>query len=142
MKIATPNYVLRDEGHAVRPVVAQASAGLIHDLIFGFSDKPFYDEFASKSKLLLLPYPLVKGYLKNQLEAATGDDDSKQANANGALLSLVVVDAAGPEADVIYATTMEAILVAFDFRAKQILATHLLRFVPKSSSFQLEDIPA
>lgn len=142
MKIATPKYVLRDEGQAVCPTVAQASAGLIHKLVFGFSDKPFYDEFSSKSKLLLMPYPLVKGYLKNQLEAAAGDDDSKQANAKGTLLNLVVVDAAGPDADVIYATTMDAVLVAFDFRAKQILATHLLRFDPKSSSFQLEDIPA
>lgn len=142
MKIATPNYVLRDDGHAVCPTVAEASAGLIHKLVFGFSDKPFYDEFASKSKLLLMPYPLVKGYLKNQMEAATGDDDSKQADANGSLLSLVVVDAPGPSADVIYATTMEAVLVAFDIRARRIVATHLLRFDPKSSSFQLEDIPA
>ena len=131
LKIATPQYVLRNESYAFGPNMTKSSSKLIYKSIFGFSDKPFYDKFSDESQIPLTPYPLVKGYLKNQITAVIDE-----------LLNLIIVDATGPAADVVYAATMDSILVAHESGDKQILATHLLRFDPKVNAYGLEAIPA
>ena len=80
--------------------------------IYGFSDKQPYDLFCANCELPLTPYPLVKGYLKNQI-AESGD-----------AVHLVVVDAAGPQETQLNAATMNSVLEAQEQKANQV--THLV----------------
>ena len=145
MKISTPLYVLRHEDKPLRPVISEAAGTLFSNSIFGFSNKPFYDTFTSECDLALMPYPLVKGFLKNQIEASQAALNAKDAEPfqDGSYSqNLVIVDAAGPAAEVVYAVTMSSILEAFESKSKQLLASHLFRFDTKSSSYQMEEIAA
>ena len=65
----TPNYVLMDGNLRIGSKVVRLDAGIECSAIYGFSDKGPYDEFSANSQLALKPYPLVKGYLRNQIDA-------------------------------------------------------------------------
>ena len=79
----TPYYVLNDEDGRIGPKVIPLNTGVECMPIYGLSDKRPYDRFCAKSELALKPYPLVKGYLRNQIDAL------------GDVLKLVVIDARG-----------------------------------------------
>ena len=79
---STPNYVLIDGNLRIGPKVLPLDAGMGCSAIYGFSEKGAYDRFCANSQLALKPYPLVKGYLRNQIDAL------------GEALKLVVIDAA------------------------------------------------
>ena len=81
---STPNYVLIEGNLPTGPRLVPLAASTECSVIYGFSDKGPYDSFCTNSQQALKPYPLVKGYLRNQMEAP-GDS-----------LKLVVIDAAGP----------------------------------------------
>ena len=65
----TPCYVLKEGSHPTGTPTSQASRDDHAIVVFGCSDKPEYDVFLSTSPLALTPYPLVKGFLKNQTVA-------------------------------------------------------------------------
>jgi len=110
----TPRYVLRDGSHPTFPIVLQASSAAETIAIFGFSDKPEYDTFVSAAPQALTPYPLVKGYLQNQIAL---DVDS---------LRLTVLDAAGPQQETLDAATFEDVLEAFQRNSESVRITHQL----------------
>ena len=107
--VPTPNYVLLDEKGPIGPKLVENSAQPLGTVIYGFSDKAPYDAFRANGLLGLKPYPLVKGYLRNQIAAQRGDERL-----------LVVVDATGPSAERVDAVTMQSALEAQQQSAKEL----------------------
>jgi hypothetical protein len=93
--------------------------------IYGFSDKGPYDWFCAKSELALKPYPLVKGYLRNQIDLP------------GDVLKLVVIDARGPCEPYLQAATMEAVLEAQESRATSVNAGYRLMFEQDANAYRV-----
>ena len=129
--IATPYYVLMDEKAPFGPSVV-GIPDIEFSVIFGFSDKAPYDNFCRASSVALTPYPLVKGYLRNQLGAPGHDDDHKRS------VKLVVLDAPGPCEPSIHAATMQAVLEAQEKGTAQVAPTHHLVFDPEAKVYRLE----
>lgn len=122
----TPRYVLRDGAHPTCPFVVQASSDDHAIVIFGFSDKPEYDVYLSVSSLMLTPYPLVKGYLKNQIELNSGS------------MRLVVIDAVSPDQPCLYAATFEAVLESFRLGSDVVAVSHRLVKKESSTAYRIE----
>ena len=91
--------------------------------IYGFSEKELYDKFSQLSGRTLTPYPLVKGYLQNQVDSA------------GNCLKLVVVDATGFDEPLLDATTMEAALEAQENKASRVALKYRLTFDQKTNDY-------
>ena len=123
----TPYYVLMDGNHRIGPEVVQLHSGIECEPIYGFSDKGPYDKFCVNSQRALTPYPLVRGYLRNQ------------AGAPGDGLKLVVVDAAGPRELYLHAATMEAVLEAQEHRTTHVNAAYRLMFDQKANAYGVEE---
>ena len=123
---STPNYVLIDGNLRIGPKVVPLDAGMECSAIYGFSDKRPYDKFCANSQQTLKPYPLVKGYLRNQIDEP-GDS-----------LKLVVIDAAGPKERFLRAATMEAVLEAQQSLAAHVTASYRLSFDEEASAYRLD----
>jgi len=113
---STPNYVLIDGDLRIGPQVFPLDASIECSAIYGFSDKGPYDKFSTHSQRALKPYPLVKDYLRNQIDVP-GDS-----------LKLVVIDAAGPSEPYLHAATIEAVLEAQESRTALVTAAYRLTF--------------
>ena len=98
-------------------------------VIYGFSDKGPYDRFCGNSDLALRPYPLVEGYLRNQVGVLGGD------------LKLIVLDADGPRERCLHAATMEAVLEAQENRAAGVNTGYRLILDPKADAYRVEEAP-
>ena len=125
----TPYYVLMESNRRIGPKVVQLPAGMECAPIYGFSDKGTYDNFCMNGQLGLTPYPLVKRYLLNQVDAP-GDG-----------LKLVVVDAAGPCEPYLHAATMEAVLEAQEDRTTHVTAAYRLVFDQEADAYGMEEAP-
>ena len=122
----TPRYVLLDGSERASPNLLTNIAQPRYLAIYGFSDKEPYDLFCDNSKLELTPYPLVKGYLQDQL---------KQSEIG----HLVVVDAASPDEAHLRAATMESVLEAQQSQACQVAVSYWLTLDPSSQSYLVEE---
>ena len=91
--VCTPRYVLLDGDRRLGPKVIPLDLGVMCSVIYGFSDKGLYDRFCGNSDLALKPYPLVEGYLRNQV------------GGSGSKLKLVVFDAEGPRERCLHASS-------------------------------------
>jgi len=118
----TPFYVLKSENQPVGPTIKFDDGDAICVCIYGFSDKPIYDTFIESSGQSLAPYPLVKGYLANQIAEA------ESADAKGAHPGLVVLDATDPKQSVLLATTMASVLLAQQDADKRVCVEFELAF--------------
>ncbi len=121
----TPRYVLRDGSHPTSPAVLQTPSDVQSAVIFGFSDKPEYDVFLLSSALALTPYPLVKGYLQNQLALNVGS------------LKLIVLDAASAQQPILDAATFQAVLEAFLQSKDTVAISHQLVLDAASSGYRI-----
>ena len=124
---STPNYVLIEGNLPTGPRVVPLAASTECSVIYGFSDKGPYDKFCTNSQQAIKPYPLVKGYLRNQMEAP-GDS-----------LKLVVIDAAGPSEPNLHAATIEAVLEAQESRAAHVTAAYRLVFEQQAEAYRVEE---
>lgn len=120
--INVPYYVLLNNKQWIGPHVVQPECLPI----YGFSDKELYDKFCLNSELELTPYPLVKGYLQEQLDAP------------GDAVNLVVVDAVGPEASFLRAATMQAVLAAHENKDVHMNAGYRLKFDQEANAYREE----
>ncbi|MEO1619253.1 MAG: hypothetical protein AAFV88_25625 [Planctomycetota bacterium] len=110
----TPCDVLLDDNQRLGPKLMAHSSGVEYKAIYAFSSKKSYDLFCNNSDQPLIPYPLVKGYLKNQIA------DSVET------VQLVVIDAEGPQQARMNAATMNSVLDAVEQKADQVgLSFHL-----------------
>lgn len=123
----TPMYVLMDGDGRIGPHLVPLPGGHTCSAIHGFSDKARYDRFISASTLPLTPYPLVRGYLRNQLESA-GDE-----------IALVVLDAAGPGEPLLQAATMQAVLAAQESKATHVPANYRLVLEPSTKAYRMQE---
>lgn len=131
LTIATPYYVLMDQKKtAVGPTVTDPILNVEYTAIFGFSDNAPYDSFCNESSHPLTPYPLVKGYLRNQL----GHDDASQQ-----CVKLVILDAPGPRAPYVHATTMLAVLEAQEKGITHVASTQHLTFHLETHAYHFEE---
>lgn len=121
----TPRYVLLDGRERASPNLLADNAEPIYLAIYGFSDKETYDLFCANSKLALTPYPLVKGYLQNQLTQSAIDH-------------LVVVDAASPYEMYLRAATMKSVLEAHQSQANHVAVSFRLTLDQESQSYRVE----
>lgn len=122
----TPRYVLKDGSHPTCQSVLNSSSDLQTTVIFGFSDKPEYDTFLKASSLALTPYPMVKGFLQNQI--ALDIDSSK----------LIVLDAASPRQLVFHAATMQSVLESFQLDSDCVAITHQLILDESSQGYRVQ----
>ncbi len=124
---STPRYLLLNEGQRIRPQVALLPSGLKWSFFYGFSNKDRFDTFISNSPLHLVPHPLVKVHLRNDLEA------------QGVDLTLVVIDASGPGDSEIVAATIEVVLQAHEDQLSQIIAAYRMTFDQKTETYQVNE---
>jgi hypothetical protein len=129
LEVATPRYVLLEQDRRLGPVVEELDSAVEHSLIYGFSDKKPYDEFCRESQRSLTPYPLVKGYLRKQIEKSNSG------------LQLVVLDASDPTDPLLHATTMTAVLEAQELGASHVAVTHHLLMDQQTSAYRLHEFP-
>ena len=127
----TPNYVLRRDNQSICPTIKFDGAETSCVCVYGFSDKPIYDEFIGNSNQPLTPYPLVKGYLANQIE------ESQSADTKGESLRLVILDATDLKQPVLLAATMATVLQAQQDKAAEVAVECELIFDPDTSCYQL-----
>jgi hypothetical protein len=123
--VETPNDVLLDGKQRIGPQLLALHSGKICIAIYGFSSKQSYDAFCEKSERALTPYPLVNGYLRNQLEDA------------GDTLLLVVVDAVGPHESHLKAATMQSVLEARENRSSQVTVSFRLTRDERSQAYRV-----
>jgi hypothetical protein len=125
--VETPNDVLLDGKQRIGPELLALHSGKMCIAIYGFSGKQSYDAFCEKSERALTPYPLVKGYLQNQLEDA------------GDTLLLVVVDAVGPDESHLTAATMQSVLEAREKQSSQVAVSFRLTRDEQSQAYRVEN---
>jgi hypothetical protein len=116
-----------DENRRIGPKVMQLHTGIAWSAIYGFADKGPYDRFRTNSELALKPYPLVKGYLRNQ------------ARAPGDGLNLVVLDAAGPGAACLHAATIEVVLEAQEKKTTHLTAEYRLILDQEANTYRVDE---
>jgi hypothetical protein len=124
--VNTPRYVLLDGKQRLSPKLLGLQCGPECVAIYGFSDKQPYDLFCANSDVPLTPYPLVKGYLKNQI------------TESGNTVHLVVVDAAGPQEAHLNAATMNSVLEAQEQEANHVTISFRLTLDQDSQSYRVE----
>ena len=125
--VETPNDILLDGNNRFGPEVQALHSGNGCTAIYGFSNKEYYDSFCKKSEKALAPYPLVKGYLRNQIKGA-GDS-----------LLLVVVDAEGPHESDLNAATMQSVLDAQENRSSRVAVSFRLTRIDQSQAYRVEE---
>ncbi|QDT09020.1 hypothetical protein K239x_09630 [Planctomycetes bacterium K23_9] len=125
--VEVPNYVLLDRAERIAPELLPSESGQNCVAIYGFSDKQPYDAFCENSELALTPYPLVKGYLQNRLEAA------------GDTILIVAIDAASPDQTTLDAATMQSVLVAMSQQSPLVEVTHRLTRDDPSNAYRVEE---
>jgi hypothetical protein len=123
----TPFYVLLDGNHRIGPNIVKLDAGVECSPIYGFLNKGTYDKFCMNHQQSLKPYPLVKGYLRNQV-CAPGDG-----------LQLVALDAAGPREPHLYAATVEAVLEAHENRTTHVAAAYQLILDQEANAYRVKE---
>ena len=106
---STPCYVLKSGSQPIAPAIHPDETKCV--CVYGFSDKPIYDQFIQSKSELLTPYPMVQGYLSNQVAAAGSEGD---------FLRLVILDATDGAQPVLGAATMSAVLLAQEQNADQV----------------------
>ena len=130
---STPFYVLKSGNQAIYPTIEFDNQDTNCVCVYGFSDKPIYDKFIKSTEQHLTPYPLVKGYLVNQVaEAASSKNEESK-------LRLVILDAANFEQSVLSAATMANVLLAHQAKVKQVSIDCELVLDPATNSYQLSN---
>jgi len=122
--VDTPFYVLLEGSHRIGPHVVGSES---ESFIYGFSDNGPYNKFCANSELSLKPYPLVKGYLRNQVGVAC--------------TKFIVIDAEGPRQTSLRAATVKAVLEAQESRSLQVPTACCLIFDKEANVYRkpLED---
>jgi len=127
-EVSMPSYVLKDGSQPIGPVLETDSATVV-TVTYSFSGRRVYDAFSAQSSLRLAPYPLTKGYLRNQV-----NESSEQ-------LRLLAIDALSPRAAEFHATTMQSVLSAIEKNSSHVEAEYLFVFNEQTASYRLTTSP-
>ena len=126
----TPSHVLMDGDQCLGPPLMPFDSGRACAAIYGFSGKAAYDTFSAASPLALTPYPLVKGYLRNQINEA------------GEGLKLIAIDAVGPLVPTLNAAPLQCVLDAMEEKTRHVNAGYLLVFNEEASAYRIATMPS
>ncbi len=129
--IDTPRYLLKSGNQAIFPTINFENPDTNCVCVYGFSDKPIYDKFIEHAGQLLTPYPLVKGYLTNQIAEVSSD-------GGRAHLAIVILDAAGPKDPILSAASMATVLLAEQEKTKQVQTEFRLAFDLKMNAYHFD----
>ena len=129
--VATPRYVLLIDTQKMGPTVFLDDPDSRCVAIYGFSDKGPYDEFRENGDLSLRPYPLVEGYLRNQLSNDNGNETE--------CLRLVVLDSSSPDERFVYAAGMQAVLDSMTNQKPDVAAEYQLSLVQRNGVYRLDE---
>ena len=127
-EVATPFYLLKHGDRSLGPACIPQGCGKECSASYGFAGKEQFDIFRDNCRLELTPYPLVKVFLRNCIEATNGG------------LHLIVLNAPGPDAVSLYAATAQAVLEVHENRSLQLMATHCLTFDDKACTYRVTEI--
>ena len=130
---STPKYVLKSGGQPLCAMLNLDDPKTSCKCVYGFSDKAIYDQFIQNAKQPLTPYPLVPGYLANQIAEA------ELAGMDGVRTGLVILDATDPAQPVVSAATMAAVLDTQQQQAKQVSIELELSFDAAAGSYLKHD---
>jgi hypothetical protein len=123
--VKLPKYVLLHQGKKFGPQVLETTPRTNGIAIYGFSEKATFDAFCQLSKQALTPYPLVKRYLRDQIEAAC----EKEA--------VVVVDATSPEALELDGVSMTDLLAAIEHESPDVAVRFRFTKELQSDKYQI-----
>lgn len=123
----TPHFVLLDDGHRIGPTVEPSLQENDCVPIYGFSGANAYGRFRNECAQALVPYPLVKTYLRSRL------------GAGGEHPRLVIIDAAGPRESSLHAATIEAVLKAQEDKAIHVAAAYDLQFDSEAGFYRVSE---
>ncbi len=123
---STPYFCQMDGQRPIGPVTT-VHGGVECEAIYGFSSKRMYDHFCSRSPSKLKPYPLVKVYLRNQVERTDAG------------LKLIVIDAAGLDESFLSAATATAVLEAHENQSAVVCAAYRLVFQPQTTTYLVRE---
>ena len=126
---STPFYVVRSGVLPFYPKISFDDPETNCVCVYGFSDKPIYDKFISSTDQPLTPYPLVNGYLVNQIE------DAAKAKSSAACQRLVILDATDVAQETLSVATMAAVLKAQQEKNPQTPIEFELPFDSSTSSY-------
>ena len=131
---STPFFVLKSGNQAIHPTIEFADQDTNCVCVYGFSAKPVYDKFIKNTEQHLTPYPLVKGYLANQVAESTSSGNERND------LRLVILDATDFEQPVLSAAKMGTVLLAHQEKAKQVPIEYELIFDPKTTCYSFKGV--
>lgn len=129
----TPRYVLRNGNQAIYPSIRFDNPDTDCVCVYGFSGKAIYDKFIKSTEQALTPYPLVAGYLLNQI------DDTCSDEAPGDRPRLVILDATDQAQPVLLVATMATVLLAQQEGVKQVSVEYELVFDPETTGYRFKD---
>lgn len=129
----TPRYVLKSGSLPISPAIKIDDQKI--SCVYGFSDKMIFDQFIESATKPLTPYPLVKGYLSNQIEAA----DAEQTN--GRHLQIMILDATNERQAVVAAASMASVLLAMQEQEKQVSIEYELIIDSQTNRYRLSNEP-
>jgi hypothetical protein len=129
----TPCYMLKSGKQAIYPTIDFDDPVTHCVCVYGFSGKPIYDKFIQTAGQLLTPYPLVQGYLSNQVAVVNS------AETKGDCLGLVILDATDLAQPVLSAATMATVLLAHQEKAKQVSIEYEFVFDPGTAKYQISN---
>ena len=112
-----PLYVLLEANAPIRVQLVPLDAEESQQTLYAFSDKKQYDAFTAATTRDLRPYPLVKGYLRNQM-ATIGDG-----------VRFVAIDAMAPNLEQLNVASIESVIDAFEKKSVQVV-THVRQVIP------------
>lgn len=124
--LATPYYVLLAGAVPFSPRMIETTTFHSAIVLFGFSDKMPYDRFQANTRQGLTPFPLVKRTMASHLAARNR--------------CLVVVDAVSPNDILLYAASMQSVLLAHETKASHVPLDCELAFVPESAGYVIRPL--
>ncbi|QEG21077.1 hypothetical protein [Mariniblastus fucicola] len=141
LEASTPCYLLKHGSQPISVPIHPDDPNANCVCVYGFSDKPVYDQFVKTATRLLTPYPLVKGYLANQLATDSISADTI-SETETVLRRLVVLDATDESQTVVLAASMASVLAAQQQGAKRVSVEYELTFDPSTKSYRFSNTVA
>ncbi|GAA4441751.1 hypothetical protein GCM10023155_47950 [Bremerella cremea] len=124
---ATPKYVLMDEQKRVGPRLEEGISHSSYRVIYGFSDSHAYERFRSHNTNDYRPYPLVKGYLREQLQS-----DSER-------IGLIVLNAVSACDEQLNAAAMDNVLQALEASEAKVSSRYRLTYDAATLAYQVDE---
>ncbi|WDQ15207.1 hypothetical protein [Rhodopirellula sp. P2] len=124
----TPRFVLKADGLPIGPNTVPANQDAETQVVFGFSSKEHYDAFQKACSDPVTPYPLVKGYLQNQVEEGSGRRQ------------LVMLDADSPTQEECLAATFQSILASIQSSSDTVPVSHQLHLDRESLLYDVRSV--